>query len=215
MTSRSADDYPADIKENCVTRTETNCIRILSGSAGACLRAIHQTGGGSQQQAGSCARSQGELRYRKSWRYPDQRVLAFCGHFHSGGNYGIPVSIIMDAAGFFGATAGMWGEGVFWIRVMLPVSGAVPASDGACINATWNYLGMGPVPIATTEWNLTQSIACGTEPVTGGCMGVNPSGLLPPVEGTAANGNVYLQGELTLTASGVTAGTIGPFPAGR
>ena len=145
MTSRSADDYLADIKEKCVTRTETNCIRILSGSAGACLRAIHQTGGGSQQQAGSCARSQGDLRYRKSWRYP----------------------------------------------------------------------GMGPVPIATTEWNLTQSIACGTEPGTGGCMGVNPSGLLPPVEGTAANGNVYLQGELTLTANGATAGTIGPFPAGR
>ena len=108
--------------------------------------------------------------------------------FNWGGNNGIPVSIVMDAAGFFNATSGMWADGTL-DQSDVAGYGAVPASDGTYLNATWGYLDMGPVPMATTDWNLTRAAACGT--AAGSCMGVSTSGVLPLVEDTTTNNNRY------------------------
>jgi hypothetical protein len=93
--------------------------------------------------------------------------------FDWNGNVGIPVSIVLDAEGFFTNGA----------------SAATPASDGTyahpnAINADANgYLAMGPVPIATTEWNTSLINGC----TYASCMGNGSSGGLPLVIDTAAN----------------------------
>lgn len=143
--------------------------------------------------------------------------------FSWNGNYGIPVSIVWDAAGFLNGTAG-----------------AVPASDGTYSSAPYGYLNLGPVPIATTTWNLNNFSGCGlagnnTTTTGGGCLGVNPSGGLPLVTDTRLNinksyyTNTYGIGGVpmwdgpfvnfnfnfdftALTQTGTRAGTIGPFP---
>ena len=158
--------------------------------------------------------------------------------FNWNGTYGIPVSIVLDAAGFFGATSNMWSDGVLDQGDVAGI-GATPASDGTYTNATIGYLGLGPVPMATTEWDVTQAIACGAGDA---CLGVNPSGLLPLVLDTTSNINKYTYDDgwpdvdqgiggipmwagpfagnnanfdiLSLTATGTTPGTIGPFPTG-
>ena len=112
--------------------------------------------------------------------------------FNWNGNNGIPVSIVMDAAGFFNATNAMWADGTLDQTDVAGI-GAVPASDGTYINGTWGYLGVGPVPMATTEWNLSRSPTCATGATN--CMGVGTSGVLPLVADTAANGNEYAQGD--------------------
>jgi hypothetical protein len=112
--------------------------------------------------------------------------------FNWNGNNGIPVSIVMDAAGFFNATNAMWSDGTLDQTDVAGI-GAVPASDGTYINATWGYLGVGPVPMATTEWNVSRSSTCGTG--AGNCMGVGTSGVLPLVADTHSNGNEYAQGD--------------------
>ena len=112
--------------------------------------------------------------------------------FNWNGNNGIPVSIVMDAAGFFNATNAMWADGTLDQTDVAGI-GAVPASDGTYVNSTWGYLNVGPVPMATTEWNLTRSSSCATG--VGNCMGVGTSGVLPLVADTAANTNEYAQGD--------------------
>lgn len=113
--------------------------------------------------------------------------------FNWNGTNGIPVSLVLDAAGFFTNGA----------------SAAIPASDGTYVGATVpgtvtgpggyaGYLGLGPVPMATTAWNTTNSAACDA-----GCTGVSPSGVLPLVQDTAANSNDYIAN---------TGGTIGGNP---
>ena len=145
--------------------------------------------------------------------------------FNWNGSYGIPVSIVLDAAGFFtnGATA------------------ATPASDGTYTSS--GYLNLGPVPMATTSWNVHNSPDCGlagnsTTTAGGGCMGVSPSGGLPLVADTRLNSNKSYTGpnvygiggvpmwdgpfagfnanfDVTgLTPTGSRTGTIGPFPVG-
>jgi hypothetical protein len=99
--------------------------------------------------------------------------------FNWGGSYGIPVSIVMDAAGFFT-------NGAF---------SATPASDGTYTNAQFGYLNLGPSPMVTTTWNVHNAPDCGlagnsTSFATGGgCMGNGTSGGLPLVADTALNGN--------------------------
>ena len=88
---------------------------------------------------------------------------------------GIPVSVVLDASGFFNND--LTGGG----------AGAVPASDGTYTEAFWGYLGLGPVPIATTEWNTTNINGC----VEGSCMGNNASGGWPVVMDTATNINKF------------------------
>ncbi len=145
--------------------------------------------------------------------------------FNWNGSYGIPISIVLDAAGFFNQTAG-----------------ATPASDGSYVGGTIGYLNLGPVPMATTTWNVHNAPDCGlaqnsTTTAGGGCMNVSPSGGLPLVADTRLNvnktytSNVYGIGgnpmwdgpfagfngnfDVTgLTATGSRTGTIGPFPVG-
>ncbi|BAZ93192.1 fructose-1-phosphate kinase [Thiohalobacter thiocyanaticus] len=111
--------------------------------------------------------------------------------FNWNGNTGIPVSIVLDAAGFFGGMqAGLIGDGDL-TQAEVAGFGATPASDGTYTNGTYGYLGVGPVPIATTEWNTSFAPGCSL----GDCEGVSPSGALPLVEDTDANLNEFAQGD--------------------
>ena len=122
--------------------------------------------------------------------------------FNWNGNNGIPVSLVLDAAGFFGGLqSGLLGDGNL-TQAEVAGFGAVPASDGTYTNGTFGYLGLGPVPMATTEWNTSLAPGCTigvdsnfSDNVGGGCMGVAPSGALPLVADTAANGNEFAQGD--------------------
>ena len=98
--------------------------------------------------------------------------------FNWNGNNGIPVSIVLDAAGFFtgGATS------------------AAPAADGTYTNATFGYLNTGGIPIATTEFNTTNANGC-VGGATPNCLNNGSSGGLPLITDVAPNGNEFLQGD--------------------
>ncbi len=92
--------------------------------------------------------------------------------FNWSGNNGIPVSIVMDASGLFGAMGASLTPGSVVTGV-----GALPAS---------NYMkngGMpiGPVPVATLTQNTTLVGAACTGTQGASCLGRNPSGGLPLV----------------------------------
>lgn len=122
--------------------------------------------------------------------------------FNWDGKNGIPVSIVMDAAGFFiGSQNGDFGDGVL-DQTDVAGYGAVPASDGTYTDPVWGYLGLGPVVMSTTEWNTTNGPGCAygvdsnfSDNVGGGCMGISPSGVLPLVTDNAVNGKEYAQGD--------------------
>jgi len=97
-----------------------------------------------------------------------------------GGLNGIPASVVLDAAGFFAneLTAG-------------GVNSAIPASDGTYTNSNFGYLGLGPVPIATTEWDVTLGNGC----FFGNCLGNEASGVLPLVNDMSVNSHEYAQGD--------------------
>ena len=103
--------------------------------------------------------------------------------FNWSGNNGIPVSIVLDAAGMFGA---MMDPG-FGVGTVISGVGATPASDGTYTNPTWGYLGLGPTPVATTAWNTSFAPGC----APGNCMNVTPSGALPLVLDAAFNDNDF------------------------
>mgnify|MGYP003573346088 FL=1 len=87
--------------------------------------------------------------------------------FNWGGTTGIPVSLVLDASGFFGAVAG----GLSTSDTISGV-GALPATDGQLFGAKLSYtLPLGPAPMATTTFNTTD--------ITTITVGVNPSGTLP------------------------------------
>jgi hypothetical protein len=77
---------------------------------------------------------------------------------------GIPVSIVLDAAGFFGAMAG-------GLQVSNTISGigALPESDNTVYGGSTYPIG--PALMATTDWNTTT--------IAGTILGTNPSGTLP------------------------------------
>lgn len=116
--------------------------------------------------------------------------------FNWNGNNGIPVSIVMDAAGFFGGMqGGLLGDGSL-TQAEVAGFGATPASDGTYVGATVpntnaGYLALGPAIMSTTEWNTSFAPGC----ATGDCMGVSPSGALPLVTDLAANPNEYTMGD--------------------
>jgi len=87
--------------------------------------------------------------------------------FNWNGNNGIPVSIVLDASGLFGAL----GSPVNTSDVI--TGGAAPASDGtvASTKAGTYTVPIGPGPVITTTWN-TSTIGTPT-------LGTNPSGALP------------------------------------
>ncbi len=93
-------------------------------------------------------------------------VLGNLGFNWSGSN-GIPVSIVMDATGFFGAVGGGLTTGD-----VVSGAGALPATDGQGFGAKGSYtLPIGPVPMATTSFDTTDIGTVG--------LGTNPSGTLP------------------------------------
>ena len=100
--------------------------------------------------------------------------------FNWNGTNGIPTSIVLDAAGFFAGEMASGGA-----------NSAAPASDGTYTGATFGYLGLGPVPIATTEWDITLGNGC----VLGDCMNNGASGVMPLVADVTPNGNEYAQGD--------------------
>ena len=115
--------------------------------------------------------------------------------FNWNGINGIPVSIVMDAAGFFAsqdsnavaAYGDAWADGTIdQADNLIANTGATPASDGTYTNAIFTYLDLGPAPMVTTQYNTTNSAACVNgvdanyaDNVGGGCMGVGTSGVLP------------------------------------
>ena len=121
--------------------------------------------------------------------------------FNWNGTSGIPVSIVLDAAGFFGGLQGGALNDGDLTQAEVAGFGAVPASDGTYTNGTYGYLGVGAVPMATTEWDLTQAADCGSAKNTttfaggGGCMTNGVSGVLPLVADTSVNSAEYAQGD--------------------
>jgi len=130
--------------------------------------------------------------------------------FNWNGNNGIPVSLVLDAAGFFqGSANGDLADGVL-NQADVAAYGATPASDGTYVGAgspgTVNgpggfpgYLGLGPVPISTTAWNTSFGAGC----TVGDCTNISPSGVLPVVMDTAANASDFVAND---------GGTIGGNP---
>ena len=88
--------------------------------------------------------------------------------FSWNGTVGIPVSIVLDGSGFFGALGG----GLTTSDTVTGV-GSLGASDGTLVNfGKSSYtLPMGPVPMATTTFN--------TATIPGSGLTSNPSGTLP------------------------------------
>jgi hypothetical protein len=128
--------------------------------------------------------------------------------FNWDGKNGIPVSLVLDAGGFFGGAT----DSASSIALnadgdpMTPMAG-VPASDGTYVGTVAatstigtvtgpggyaGYLGLGPLPMVTTAWNTSFGPGCVKGVDTnyenndgGGCMGVSPSGVLPILYDTA------------------------------
>ena len=121
--------------------------------------------------------------------------------FNWDGNNGIPVSIVMDAAGFFiGSQNGDMNDGVL-NRTDVAGYGAEPASDGTYVGlfpgggipTDAGYLKLGPVPMATTEFDTTNINGC--VGVVGGCINNDSSGGLPLITDTAPNSKEYARGD--------------------
>ncbi|MHB1241078.1 MAG: VPLPA-CTERM sorting domain-containing protein [Gammaproteobacteria bacterium] len=93
--------------------------------------------------------------------------------FNWNGTSGIPVSIVLDASGLFGAV----GAGVHTGQVITGV-GALPASNATVFGTGMSTytLPLGPTPVATTTWNTTNIGTVG--------LGTNPSGTLPLIADT-------------------------------
>ena len=101
---------------------------------------------------------------------PGTLVLGNMG-FSWNGNNGIPVSIVMDAAGLFGAIGAAGAPGLS-VGTVISGVGATPASNGI----KGGSIPIGPSPIATTTWNTTT--------IPGAGLGSNPSGQLPLIADT-------------------------------
>jgi hypothetical protein len=117
---------------------------------------------------------------------PGSLVLGNMG-FNWNANNGIPVSIVLDAAGFFGAAH----LGVTASQTV--TGGATPESDN-----TTGAGAIGPAVLATTDWNTTT--------IPGATLGTNPSGTLPLITDVIVditNGDVGIGG---------TPMPAGPFP---
>jgi hypothetical protein len=106
-------------------------------------------------------------------------------------NNGIPVSIVMDASGFFAAV----GAGLA-VSDTLSGSGAVPASNNASFFGV--NIPIGPSPFVTTTWDTTT--------IPGSSMGSNPSGTLPLIADTDVNVNVTGADEIGMGGSPMIAG---------
>ena len=132
--------------------------------------------------------------------------------FNWSGNNGIPVSIVLDASGFYAAGA----DGYSTSETI--TGGATPATDGYVFGniMTGTYtLPIGPSPMATTTWNTTTIQATPA-------LGDNPSGTLPLIAnsfggspmGTAPFPGYYANFDISsIHITGVGGGSPVPVPA--
>jgi len=117
--------------------------------------------------------------------------------FNWDGNNGIPVSIVLDAAGFFiGSQNGDLAANGKLNQAIVAGYGAAPASDGTYVGTSVagtdaGYLLLGPVPMATTEFDTTNINGC----VFTNCANNDSSGGLPLITDTAPNGQQFLRGD--------------------
>lgn len=102
-----------------------------------------------------------------------------------GGNLGMPASLVLDAAGLYGAMT----QPGFGYGSVIEGVGAIPAVDGSYVNSVYQYLALGPTPVATTAWNTSLAAGCNY----GNCMETLPSGTLPLVLDTAQNITDYVE----------------------
>jgi hypothetical protein len=99
--------------------------------------------------------------------------------FNWGGSNGIPVSLILDARGFFGVISQRDYTSTVIDQAAVAGYGALPASDGM----NKGKFPIGPVPMATTTLDTqligTASAACAADVsngvADGNCLGLNPS----------------------------------------
>ena len=107
--------------------------------------------------------------------------------FNWGGSNGIPVSLILDARGFFGAISGGFSTSTVIDQATVAGYGALPASNGM----NKGKFPVGPVPMATTTLDTqlisTASAACAADvangDANGNCLGLNPSSELGVIAG--------------------------------
>lgn len=123
---------------------------------------------------------------------PGSLVLGNMG-FDWNGTTGIPVSIVMDAAGMFAAIPTMTVGSSIGSAGPFPMTtagGATPATNGFSVTSktgTVSYA-IGTVPIATTTWNTTT--------IPGSGMGSNVSGSMPLIADTVG-GSPMIAGPFT------------------
>ena len=134
--------------------------------------------------------------------------------FDWNGNNSIPVSLVMDAAGFFTATPNDFADGVLDNTDAAVINnGATPASDGTFdTGVPGSYLALGPAVMATTDWNTTNLPGCTTgadsnftDNIGGGCMGVALNGGVV-IPGTLADATIN-QAQAPFNASYIGTGT--------
>lgn len=124
---------------------------------------------------------------------PGNLILGNMG-FNWNANNGVPVSIVLDAQGFFGALAG-------GLSVSQTITGgATPASNATQQSGTTYPIG--PGPMVTTTWNTTK---IGTP-----SLGTNPSGTLPLITDTVVD---TTNGDIGIGGSPMTAGPFKGFNA--
>ena len=128
--------------------------------------------------------------------------------FDWSGNIGIPVSLVWDGEGILSEMDGtptsftLNTDGTLdGTETPFTGSGAIPGSDGTYYGVdtggAYLYLGLGAMPMASTEWNLTAATDCGldgsqTDYQTGtGCMNHPKPGVEPLITDTTANVNKY------------------------
>ncbi len=109
-------------------------------------------------------------------------------------NNGIPVSMVIDASGFFDAV-----QGGLVVGQTITGVGAIPASNNASFNA--QNIPIGPAPFATTTWDTTD--------IGPGTIGTNPSGTLPLIADTQVNTFVTTGSEIGIGGSPQRAGPFG------
>ncbi len=117
--------------------------------------------------------------------------------FNWNSGIGIPTSLVLDAAGLYGAIAG----GGLAVGSLITAVGAIPASDGTWIGGL-DYLALGPAPIATTDWNTSAIPGCSP----GDCLYLDNVGTLPLVADSAANVWRYEVGTAQLLGDGMGVG---------
>jgi len=126
---------------------------------------------------------------------PGTLVLGNMG-FNWNNNNGIPVSIVLDAQGFFAMAAG----GLTASQTVTGAFGVLPASDNTVVGG--NTFPMGAAVMATTIHNTTD---IGTV-----VLGTNPSGTLPLVTDTVVDSTT---GETGLGGSPMPTGPFAGFNA--